>query len=225
MDLAWLAPALCALAFAINVLLWRQLGRWKHPLSAATAILAVAGALGVFVYMFSDALASFGAEHGGGEAATGGATLLPRHLLFDKEPWFAVGQYAFHGTLVVDWLSIMMMGVVALLTTLIEFYSLGYMRGDNRFWWFFSVMSLFGAAMLLLVLAGDFLILYIAWELVGLCSFLLIGFWYDERDNAEAAKKAFITTRIGDVGFFIGIALLFIQTGTFQMEEIFSQLG
>src|SRR5919199_1318717 len=224
MDLAWLAPALCALAFAINVLLWRQLGRWKHPLSAATAILAVAGALGVFVYMFGEALASFGAEQGG-EAAGGGATLLPRLLLFDKEPWFQVGQYAFHGTLVVDWLSIMMVGVVALLTFLIEVYSIGYMRGDNRFWWFFSVMSLFGAAMLLLVLSGNFLILYMAWELVGLCSFLLIGFWYQERDNAEAAKKAFITTRIGDVGFFIGLAILFLNTHTFQMDEIFAQIS
>src|SRR5205823_11647561 len=81
------------------------------------------------------------------------------------------------------------------------------------------------AAMMGLVLANNFLILYMSWELVGLCSFLLIGFWYEERDNAEAAKKAFITTRIGDVGFFIGLAILFIQTRTFQMDEIFSQIA
>lgn len=226
MDYAWLAPALCALAFFVNVVIWRNVaGRWKHPLSAATAIIAVLGALGVGLYVFADALTSFGGEHGAGEAASRAATLLPRHLLFDKEPWFQVGKYAFQGTLVVDWLSIMMVGVVALLTTLIEIYSLGYMRGDNNFWWFFSVMSLFGAAMLLLVLAGNFVILYMAWELVGLCSFLLIGFWYHERDNAEAAKKAFITTRIGDVGFFIGLAILFLQTGTFQMEAIFDAVA
>ena len=124
----------------------------------------------------------------------------------------------------VDWLSIMMLGVVSFLASLIQIYSVGYMRGDNRFWWFFTVMSLFCAAMLGLVLAYDFLLMYMCWELVGLCSFLLIGFWYQERDNAEAAKKAFITTRVGDVGFFIGIALLFLQTDTFRMDEIFAQI-
>ena len=118
----------------------------------------------------------------------------------------------------------MMIGVVSFLASLIQIYALGYMKGDNRFWWFFSVMSLFCAAMFTLVLAYDFLLLYMAWELVGLCSFLLIGFWYQERDNAEAAKKAFITTRVGDVGFFIGLALLFLNTGTFRMDEIFAEI-
>src|SRR6266540_4324121 len=116
MDLAWLAPALCALAFVLNVVLWRQAGRWKHPLSAATAIVAVVGALGVGLYVFGDALSAFAEEQGAG-AAVKGATLLPRHLLFDNEPWFVVGKYVFNGTLVVDWLSIMMVGVVALLTS------------------------------------------------------------------------------------------------------------
>lgn len=224
MDYAWLAPALCALAFFVNVLIWRQFGRAKHWLSAATSIVAVIAALGVALYVFADALTAFGDEHGVAEAIRG-ATLLPRYLIADKTPWFTVGNYPFHATLVVDWLSIMMVGVVSLLTTLIEVYSLGYLKGDGRFWWFFSVMSLFGASMLLLVLSANFLLIYMAWELVGLCSFLLIGFWYQERDNAEAAKKAFITNRIGDVGFFIGLAILFLQTGTFQMEEIFGAIA
>ena len=129
---------------------------------------------------------------------------MPRHLLFDQLPWFTVGRWDFY-TMSVDWLSIMMLGVVTFLASFIQLYSVGYMRGDDRFWWFFTVMSLFCAAMLGLVLSYDFLLMYMCWELVGLCSYLLIGFWYQERDNAEAAKKAFITTRVGDVGFAIGI--------------------
>ena len=94
------------------------------------------------------------------------------------------------------------------------------MRGDSRFGWYFAVHSLFGAAMLALVLADNLLFLYIAWELVGLGSYLLIGFWWERRSAAEAAKKAFITTRIGDVGLLIGIILLFRATGTFDISEI-----
>ena len=223
MDYAWLAPVLCVAAFALNVVIARQTPA-KHSLSALLAIAAVLGAFAVVVVAFSDALAHLG--HGAaGEAGAAPTGEGPRHLLFADAPWFTIGKYNFHVTMVVDWVSIMMLGVASFLGALIQIYSLGYMRGDERYWWFFSVMSLFCAAMLGLALAYNFLLMYMCWELVGLCSFLLIGFWYDERDNAEAAKKAFITTRVGDVGFFVGIALLFLQTGTFQMEEIFGQIS
>jgi NADH-quinone oxidoreductase subunit L len=219
-DYAWLAPVLCASAFVLNVVISRQTPV-KHALSALISIAAIVGAFAVFLVVFGDALSGLDAGH-----ATGAlGDERPQHLLFDESPWFSVGPYEFYATMVVDWLSVMMLGVVSFLASLIQIYSLGYMRGDGRFWWFFTVMSLFCAAMLLLVLAYDFLLMYIAWELVGLCSFLLIGFWYQERDNAEAAKKAFVTTRIGDVGFFMGIALLFLQTGTLQMEEIFADIA
>ncbi|HEX2035097.1 MAG TPA: NADH-quinone oxidoreductase subunit L [Chloroflexota bacterium] len=238
MEYAWLAPVLCVIAFFFNVLISRQTPV-KHGLAALVSIAAIVGAFGAFLVTFSDAQAHLGAAaHAAGiggklaslaflvqPAQLGAVADNPRHLLFDQQPWFSIGRYAYFGTLSVDWLSIMMLGVVSFLSALIQIYSLGYMRGDNRFWWFFSVMSLFSAAMLGLVLAYDFLLLYMCWELVGLCSFLLIGFWYQERDNAEAAKKAFITTRIGDVGFFIGLALLFLQTGTFRMDVIFEQIG
>ena len=221
MDYAWLAPVLPAAAFLINVVLWRNFtGRYKHALSAITSIAAILAAFVVFLITYGGALSGL-AEHG----SSVGEVMGPQHFVAGtEEPWFTVGPYAFHATLVVDWLSIMMLGVVSFLASFIQIYAVGYMQGDNRFWWFFSVMSLFSAAMLGLVLSANFLLLYISWELVGLCSFLLIGFWYQERDNAEAAKKAFITTRIGDVGFFIGLALLFLQTHTFQMSEIFAQV-
>ena len=112
------------------------------------------------------------------------------------------------------------MGLVTFVALLVQVYSLEYMRGDSRFGWYFAVHSLFGAAMLALVLADNLLFLYIAWELVGLGSYLLIGHWWERRSAAEAAKKAFITTRIGDVGLLIGIILLFRATGTFDISEI-----
>jgi proton-translocating NADH-quinone oxidoreductase chain L len=232
-DYAWLAPVLCAGAFFFNVLISRQLGGLKHAVSALVSLAAIVGAFVVFVLVFLDAQTHLVAEASG--ALLGGTKLAApvlavagenaRHLLFDQMTWFTVGRWDFFTTLSVDWLSIMMLGVVTFLASFIQLYSVGYMRGDNRFWWFFTVMSLFCAAMLGLVLSYDFLLLYMCWELVGLCSYLLIGFWYHERDNAEAAKKAFVTTRVGDVGFAIGIFLLFRQANTFRMDEIFAQIA
>ena len=94
------------------------------------------------------------------------------------------------------------------------------MKGDSRYGWYFSLHALFAGSMLLVVLADNLLFLYFAWELVGLGSYLLIGFWFDRRSAAEAAKKAFITTRIGDVGLLIGIIILFKATGTFHISSI-----
>jgi NADH-quinone oxidoreductase subunit L len=94
------------------------------------------------------------------------------------------------------------------------------MKGDSRYAWFYAILSFFAASMLALVLADNFLLLYFAWELVGLCSFLLIGHYMHLQSAAEAAKKAFITTRIGDVGLLIAIILLFVETDTFNIQEI-----
>ena len=125
--------------------------------------------------------------------------------------------------MIVDPLAVLMLGMVTLVALMIQVYSLGYMKGDPRFGWYFAVHALFIASMLTLVLADNFLLLYIVWELVGICSYLLIGFWYERRSAAEAAKKAFITTRIGDVGLLVGILLLFREVGTFDMSTTFHQ--
>ena len=93
-------------------------------------------------------------------------------------------------------------------------------RGESRLAWYFAVHSLFVASMLGLVLSNNLLVLYVGWELVGICSYLLIGFWYERRSAAEAAKKAFITTRIGDVGLLVGILLLYNKLGTFHIPTI-----
>ena len=171
MELAWLAPVLPAGAFALNVLVWRQMGQSRHLLSALTTLAGIGGAFLVFLQVFGDARTHLE------ETASGPA----RHLILENLRWFSIGTGSttsiFAPTLVIDWLSIMMLGVVTFLAFLIEVYATGYMKGDNRYWWFFSVKALFTAAMLGVVLSYNFLIFYISWEMVGLCSFLLIGFW------------------------------------------------
>ena len=140
-------------------------------------------------------------------------------------PWLQVGNTEIRWSMLVDSLSVPMLGLVALVALCVQIYSLGYMRGHARFGWYYAVHSLFVASMLGLVLADNLLLLYITWELVGACSYLLIGFYYEERSAAEAAKKAFVTTRLGDVGLLIGILLLFKATGTFQLSGIFAAVA
>ena len=120
----------------------------------------------------------------------------------------------------VDPLTATMLVVVTLISLLVHIYSLGYMKGDVRYKRYYSILSLFTASMLGLVLADNFLMLFIFWELIGLCSFLLIGHWYEKRDVGFAAMKAFLTTRVGDVGMFIGIMLLFFHTRSFEFEAV-----
>ena len=120
----------------------------------------------------------------------------------------------------VDAVTMVMLPVVSFVSLMVLVYSIGYMRGEAGYGWYFAAISFFVAAMLLLVISGNLLQLYLAWEGVGLASYLLIGFYWERQAAAEAAKKAFITTRIGDVGLLIGIILLWRVTGTFDIQEI-----
>lgn len=123
----------------------------------------------------------------------------------------------------VDQLSILMALVVTGVGFLIHVYSIGYMHSDPGYWRYFSYLNLFIFMMLNLVLADNFLLLFLGWEGVGLCSYLLIGFWYKKKFTGDAAKKAFIVNRIGDFGFLIGMFLMFITFGTFTFEPVFLQ--
>jgi len=116
----------------------------------------------------------------------------------------------------VDPLTVVMLLVVTFVSLVVHFYSQGYMEGDPGYPRFFAWLALFTVSMLILVMADNFLLLYIGWELVGLCSYLLIGFWFERNDPPPAALKAFITTRFGDFGLLIGILVLFASTGTFS---------
>ena len=133
------------------------------------------------------------------------------------------GAYAFRmkfGVLV-DNLTIIMLLVVTLVSFLVHLYSIGYMHGEVRYSRFFAFLALFTFSMLGLVIASNLLFLFMFWELVGLCSYFLIGFYYEKKSACNASMKAFITTRIGDLGFFLGIMIIASQVGSLEFEDIF----
>ena len=113
----------------------------------------------------------------------------------------------------VDGLTAMMLVMVTFVSLMVHVYSTGYMHGDVRFTYFFAALSLFTASMLFMVMADNLLQLMIGWELVGLCSFMLIGHWFEEKNNSSAALKAFFTTKFGDIGLMLGTITLFFAAG------------
>jgi len=197
-NAAWLIPALSVLAFPITLFL----GRFLPGKGSFIPIAAIAAGFILFWFVLSDFL-------------SGGS--VPLHV--DIE-WINIGFWKITWGFLVDRISVVMLGLITFVALLVQVYSLQYMKGDSRYGWYFSLHALFAGSMLLVVLADNLLFLYFAWELVGLGSYLLIGFWFDRRSAAEAAKKAFITTRIGDVGLLIGIIILFKATGTFHISSI-----
>ena len=201
MELAWLAPALSAAAFILIVTVGRALprqGAFLAPLAALTGFVLFWVAL---TDLLDNSPASFSFE------------------------WLTTGGSVLSWGVRIDPLSVIMLGLVSFVALGIQVYSWSYMAREERFGWYFAAHALFAASMLTLVLADNLLLLYIAWELVGLCSYLLIGYWYERRSAAEAAKKAFVTTRIGDVGLLIGVILLFRETGTFSITAILDAAG
>lgn len=143
--------------------------------------------------------------------------------------WFALGPLApsfqVRVGLFADALTGVMLCIVTLISFLVHLYSLGYMHGDKRYSRYFAYLSLFSFSMLGLVLVDNFLSIYIFWELVGLGSYLLIGHWFERPAAANASKKAFLTTRVGDVGMFIGILILYFHLGDFNFESVFSTIA
>lgn len=141
--------------------------------------------------------------------------------------WLSIGWLNVNFAYQADQLSIVMALIVTGVGFIIHVYSIGYMHGDKGFWRFFAYMNLFIFAMMNLVLADNFLLLFLGWEGVGLCSYLLIGFWYDRKfeksTTSEAAKKAFVVNRIGDFGFLLGMFLIYITFHSLNFSEVFSR--
>src|SRR6266404_3039466 len=136
--------------------------------------------------------------------------------------WISSGSFQANFTLMVDPLSALMILVVTGVGSLIHIYSTAYMHDerDSEYARYFSYLNLFAAFMLVLVLGSNFLVMFVGWEGVGLCSYLLIGFWYQKKSATDAGKKAFIVNRIGDVGFVLGVLLIFVRFGTLDFQEI-----
>jgi len=133
--------------------------------------------------------------------------------------WIPAGSFVVEAGFFVDNLTACLLIVVTTIGLLVHVYSIGYMAHDPGYWRFFAYLNLFMFSMLLLVLADSWLVVFVAWELVGLSSYLLIGFWYRKRSAALASKKAFIVNRVGDVGFALGIMAIWVNTGTLDIRE------
>jgi len=191
----WLIPALPLFAAGLSALL-------KQSQRKAAASLAIGSLAISFLLSCCAFSATLHAPHG------------EVFREFQNFTWLQFGESSLRLGWVLDPLTAIMLVMVTFVGLLIFIYSVGYMAHDENFTRFFCFLALFAAAMLGIVIANNLLLLFISWELVGLASYLLIGFWYHKPSAAAAAKKAFITTRIGDIGFFIGILWLYSQTGT-----------
>jgi len=139
--------------------------------------------------------------------------------------WIGSGTFHVQIAFLVDGLTAMLLLVVSTVGLLVHVYSIGYMNGDRGLWRFFAYLNLFMFSMLLLILGDNFLMLYVGWEAVGLCSYALIGFWYKKPSAAGAAKKAFIVNRVGDFGFGLGIMMIWTLLGTLDFGQVFARIG
>jgi NADH-quinone oxidoreductase subunit L len=194
------------------IVLWPALGVVFHLLASRRwPRLAPLVGSGVIGLAFATALAAVVTLAGHGHGAA---------LIDPVYRWIQVGSIDVQVALRVDWLSAVMVLVVTGIGFLIHVYSVGYMHEDPDRTRFFVYLNLFVAAMLVLVLADDLLVLFVGWEGVGLCSYLLIGFWYRESANADAGKKAFLVNRIGDAGFLVGLFVLVHTIGTLDIPNV-----
>ena len=134
------------------------------------------------------------------------------------------GGFEMEAGIRVDGLTAMMLLLVTFVSLMVQVYSTGYMHGDPRYTYFFALLSVFTASMLLLVVSNNMMMVLMGWELVGVCSFLLIGFWWEEHENSSAAIKAFLTTKLGDVGLILGVITLWSMFGTFNIGEILASV-
>ena len=201
-NLLWLVPALPFAGFVILALGGARLSRTAAACVGAGSVgLSAAVTLGIG-WRFLTA------------PPDGHAFTLPLWT------WMDVAGFTPRFALYLDALSMVMIFVVTFVGFLIHIYSIEYMRDDPAFSRFFAYMNLFVGSMLMLVLGDNLVLLYLGWEGVGLCSFLLIGFWYSNRANGNAAAKAFIVTRVGDTAMALGLFLLFTQLGTIDIQEM-----
>ncbi|MBI2843503.1 MAG: NADH-quinone oxidoreductase subunit L [Armatimonadetes bacterium] len=202
-SLAWLIPVIPLIAFAVIIFNGPKL-RGK---AAYVAIAAISASFLISVGVAAEWFFVWHAE----EAAA---------FYID---WAPAGLDVIKMGITIDSLTIVMLFVVTIVSAMVQVYSVGYMHGDERYPRFFAYLSLFTSAMLWLVVANTLLLMFVSWELVGLTSYLLIGFWFQKPEAMRAAKKAFLVTRVGDIGFFLGLLTLYLNTGTMELTGVFAK--
>jgi NADH-quinone oxidoreductase subunit L len=203
---AYIIPFLPLLSFFINIAVGRRLPRKGDWLCLGTIAIGLAMSIGIFYEVFRAYDPNF-----------------RYHVVF---PWITVGDRALLNTgILIDNVTAVMLLVVTIVSTLVHLFSIGYMHGDPRYSRYFAYLSIFSFSMLGLVLAESFLFIYIFWELVGLSSYLLIGFWFEKKSASDAGKKAFIVNRVGDFGFLIGILIIYATCGVLGYDQVFLAIG
>src|SRR3989449_11713972 len=198
----WLIPAFPLVGTLLNIFFGGVIGRRAHWI----AVPALAGSFLASCVLFANVVP--------GETLT--TTLFA---------WIVAGDFETSVVAYIDPLTAVMLLVVTGVGALIHLYSVGYMHDDPGYPRYFAYLNLFVFSMTMLVLAGNFLLLYVFWEAVGLCSYLLIGFWYTRPAAAEAGKKAFIVNRVGDFGFGLGVLWLWTAPGTVDDADVFAKAG
>jgi NADH-quinone oxidoreductase subunit L len=203
METYQLIPFLPLAGFAVNILFGRRYIKDKAHWVAVPAVLA---SWVISVITFFDVL--------GGKVFNA-----------DLYTWIISDGFRASVGFLVDPLTAIMLIVVTTVSTLVHIYSIGYMHGDGGYYRFFSYLNLFTFSMLMLVMANNFLQLYFGWEAVGLCSYFLIGYWFDKKSASDAGKKAFIVNRFGDFGFGLGVIMIFLTLGTIHYADVFAAVG
>ncbi|MEW6051345.1 MAG: NADH-quinone oxidoreductase subunit L [Candidatus Zixiibacteriota bacterium] len=202
-QFAYIIALLPLLSFTLIIFFFR----WNEKLSSYWSIGSIVAGWVMSLVVLIETLVRHGAPY---QAAI--------HLTSFAAMNFEIGIW-------VDSLTAIMLVVVTTVASCVQIYSLGYMKDDPRFSRFYAYLSLFCFSMLGLVLANNFFMIFIFWELVGVCSYFLIGFWFEKKSAADAGKKAFITNRIGDFGFIIGLLTIALAAGTFNFQEVFEKVG
>ena len=202
----WLIPIFPLLGVLINGLL----GRWVPKKAVGPIACLAVGLPAILATLIFFEVLGLSPE----------ARLLPDVVAYT---WIAAGQFSVDIGFLIDPLSLVMLLVVCWVSLLIHIYSIGYMHDDPGYGRYFTELNLFVFFMVLLVSANNLLMMFVGWEGVGLCSYLLIGFWYEKQSATDAGKKAFVVNRIGDFGFLLGIFALFFYTGSLSFREVLTK--
>ena len=219
LEHAWVIPIIPAVAFALIIFFGKRLPMKGSELGVASMVASLVLAVGAawqWIQKIND-------------ASEGGVAHLTR-AAGEKTPfvgpivrewtWWQSGGFEFGIGQHIDGLALTLLVVVAFISTLVQIYSLEYLKGDRRYTHFFAALTLFSAGMLSMVLAPNMVQLILGWEIMGLCSFMLIGHWWEDQANARAALKAFFTVRVGDMGLLIGTGALFFAANNWTQANL-----
>lgn len=206
LDHAWLVPLVPAIAFAVILLIGKRLPMKGSEVGIVSMVASLAVSLGA-AYQWIQRVHSGGKE----------TFIAP---VVHTWSWWQSAGHTFTIGQSIDGLAIIVLVVVAFISTLVQIYSVEYLHGDRRYTHFFAALTLFSAGMMAMVIAEDMLFLLLGWEIMGLCSFILIGHWWEDDANSRAALKAFFTVRVGDVGLLIGIGMLYFSANEWTMKNL-----